>query len=168
MGEIPEYKIVERIMYRTRLDRATGCWMWQGSTTGSGYPDCRYNGTHRYVHRLMHIIHNGHLSDEKPFVCHTCDNPQCVNPEHLWAGSHTDNIQDAADKGRVPTPQSHERGEDHHGSKLTENDVVEIREKYANTDLTQYDLADEYGVIQPHIGSIVRGEDWSHVGGPTK
>jgi hypothetical protein len=153
-------------MMRTRRDRDAGCWVWQGSKAGGKYAEIVYNGEYRYVHRLMHIIHNGHLSDDKPFVCHTCDNPPCVNPDHLFAGSQEDNMQDAASKGHVPPKAAGVSGEDHHKAKLTERDVVAIREKYDTGDYSQQDLADAYGVNQAQIGCIVRGEDWADVGGP--
>jgi DNA-binding XRE family transcriptional regulator len=114
----------------------------------------------------MHIIHNGHLTDDKPFVCHRCDNPSCVNPDHLFAGSHQDNIQDAADKDRVPTDAAGVSGEDHHKSQLMESEVVEIRELYDTGDYTQQELADRFGVNQTAIGFIVRGENWKSAAGP--
>lgn len=155
-------------MKRVRRDRETGCWEWIGSRTGAGYGEIVYNGEKRYVHRLMHVIHNSFLTDEEPYVCHTCDNPACANPEHLWSGSHQDNIQDAADKRRVPTPNAGSSGEDHHASKVTENDVVEMRELYATGNYTQAELADRYGLKPAQTSAILRGEYWKDAGGPVK
>jgi len=166
MEVMAPHRICRRILMKVKYDRETGCWLWTGSTTGGGYPDIRFNGDHRYVHRLMHIIHNEFPTEEKPFVCHTCDTPACVNPEHLFSGSHQDNIQDAADKGRMPVNLDSVLGENHHKSKLTESDVVEIRERYDAGGISQRELGEEYGIDQTQVSQIVLGKNWKSAGGP--
>lgn len=157
---------VDRVMARTQIDDTTGCLMWQGATTAGGYGTIRVDGENRYTHRVMYQAHHGSLPEEKPNVCHTCDRPACVNPDHLWAGDDADNMQDASEKDRLPDDRPEYRGESHHDAKLTKADVVEIRERYAAGGDTQAGLADEFGVNQSEIGFIVRGEYWPDADGP--
>ena len=154
MGQIALHKLPVRIEMKVRRDSNTGCWIWTGTTTGAGYGEIGYNGEYHYVHRLMYIIHNGFLTEDEPYVCHTCDRPACVNPDHLFAGSHQDNIQDAADKGRVPTPQAGVSGEDHHSAKMTEEKVVALRELYDTGDYTQTELADRSDLALKTIQNV--------------
>lgn len=85
------------------VKKESGCWEWSGSGNGRGYGKhyAKINGKHSrmYAHRLSFLLHNGWLSDSV-HIMHSCDNPPCVNPEHLSAGTHTDNMQDMMRKGR--------------------------------------------------------------------
>jgi hypothetical protein len=148
-----------------RIKKQDGCWIWQGAKTSSGYGVIRINGQQHYAHRLVNRIFNETSTQKKPFVCHKCHEPSCVNPEHLYLGSHEDNMEDAKDNGEIG--KSRLIGEDHGTSKLTKNNVLEIRNKYETGDYTHQQLADEYNIGRSQIGKILRGENWQHVGGPT-
>jgi hypothetical protein len=87
-------------------------------------------------------------------ICHRCDNPPCVRPEHLFLGTQADNQRDRKRKGRSG------RGEKNGRAKLTARAVREIRARYARGDVSQAALGAEYGVSQPAIGFVVRGEHW--------
>lgn len=76
------------------------CWIWHGNRTNMGYGRIIVKGDAYYAHRLSYEFYVGSLSKEN-FVCHTCDIPQCVNPSHLFVGSHKDNMADMANKGRA-------------------------------------------------------------------
>lgn len=90
-------------------------------------------------------------------VCHSCDNPPCVNPEHLWAGTDRDNTMDKINKGRANST----KGEDNPGGgKLTWVKVREIRRLREQDGLSQQAIADRFNVSQPMIGLIVRGVRW--------
>lgn len=100
---------------------------------------------HRYVYEtLVESIPEGYI------VRHTCDNVLCVNPEHLKMGTHQDNSNDMVERGRVA------RGEKVASSKLTDQEVDEIRDLYNNTSYTQNDIGNFYGVSQRQISNIVR------------
>lgn len=90
------------------------------------------------------------------FVCHRCDNPPCINPDHLFLGTNYDNVADKLKKGRHRTI----RGSDRTDAKLTEADVLEIR---AASGISQQKLAEKYGVHQVLISKIKKGERWGHV-----
>lgn len=91
-------------------------------------------------------------------MLHRCDVPECVNPKHLFIGTPSDNMLDKVQKGRARGALP---GASHHGAKLTERDVIEIRRLYADGGITQRALADQFGVHQVQIGNIVRGESWA-------
>lgn len=71
----------------------SGCWLWEGSVMKNGYGEFHYNGSPIYAHRMSYLIYNGEFPDFA-LVCHTCDNKRCVNPKHLYLGSHSQNLVD--------------------------------------------------------------------------
>lgn len=145
--------------YREKWEEdPNGCWIWQSTTQASGHGQLWVDGRHRGAHRVSYKIHKGEIPDGM-HICHKCDVNPCVNPDHLYAGSRSDNVQDAIE--RTGWIESRERGEEHHSSKLTWDEVGEIRSRYANTEASQYDLASEYGVSASTVGEIVRREIWT-------
>lgn len=134
-----------------------GCWGWLGAKS-RGYgvlsvgSNCR--GTKRavYAHRFSWEKRFGPIP-LGAFVLHKCDNPACCRPEHLFLGSHEDNMRDRSEKNRVP------RGEHHHGARLTEKIVKEIRSAAE----THAALATQYGVTETAIEKIINRRTWRHV-----
>lgn len=102
----------------------TGCQLWSGRRTPKGYGSAKVGGELFLVHRAVWTAANGPIPFGK-LVCHRCDMPPCVNLEHLFLGSISDNTKDAADKGRLPTV--FRRGVEHPRLKLTDDDVRRIR-----------------------------------------
>ena len=92
-------------------------------------------------------------------VCHTCDVRCCVNPDHLFLGTHDDNMKDRDEKGR----QAKQKGSSHGLAKLTEADVLDIRARYAAGGVTQRELAEEYGVNQSLVSYIKNKQIWKHI-----
>jgi len=133
--------------------------MWQANTDKDGYGKIRDDGTYRRAHRVAYELHNGEIPD-RAFVLHTCDEPGCVNPEHLYPGSHQDNMDDRMERGSFDPPKEYrfKPGEKSPARKLDSGYVAEIRERYENTDDSQAAIGEEYGVSQKTISNVVRGE----------
>jgi hypothetical protein len=147
-----------------------GCWMWKAANVPKGYGVMYFNGRQQYAHRISYQIHVGAIPDGL-FVLHRCDTPACVNPEHLFLGTLADNTADMMAKGRskggAPSGDRNPMrihkallsGEKNGSSKLTMEQVEEIRRLY-KAGVVQTKLAVQFGVNQPHISRIVRGESW--------
>ena len=137
-----------------------GCWVWVGKTDDKGYGYTQYNGKKWLTHRLSYVLHVRPISKGRS-VLHTCDNPPCIQPLHLWPGTQADNVADMDEKGRRGTWDH--AGEKHPLAKLTDAQVQEIRERYLSGGVMQKDLAREYGVVDSAISHIIRGKRF---GGP--
>lgn len=142
--------------FHQKYEKTNSCWVWtagtrpnsKGALYGRHWTD---DGKSIGAHRFSYLIHYGDPGEM--FVCHSCDNPLCVNPDHLFLGSHKDNMRDMVNKGRSFTGS----GESKKGrAKLTNKQAINIR----NSDLSQSKLAAIYGVSQTTIGRIKRKESY--------
>lgn len=125
---------------------SSGCWEWTRSFNNQGYGQQRVTGGRTLVaHRVAYALHHGAIPGGQQ-VLHRCDNPKCVNPDHLFLGTQSDNIRDAVSKGR------HRRG-DGPASRFTASEVAEILAATGS----QRELAKRFGVAQNVIGRIKRG-----------
>lgn len=125
---------------------------------GYGYitlPTGKSGGRKEYVHRLSWKVHKG-LSPPGKQVLHTCDNTVCWNPDHLFAGSNSENRVDSVAKGR------HAHGSTHQWAKLTDNDVRAIRADRA-TGLTLKEIAAKHNVPFKTVDKIVYRVSWKHL-----
>lgn len=134
------------------------CWTWTGSRNRFGYGMLKIMDLHIVAHRASWLFTKGDIPGGL-YVLHTCDNPWCVNPGHLWLGTYRDNILDAYRKGRlVPN-----RGEDVGTSKLTWKQVREIRHLYSRGGINNKMLLGRmFGVSDTMIRNIVTGRWWKH------
>lgn len=138
---------VRRFMRQVKVS-TDGCWEWQGAKYANGYGNfSAYNLG--YAHRFAFLIFNGELCDGME-VCHTCDNPGCVNPAHLWQGTKRDNMRDCATKGRVNTV------------KLSNEDVRTIRQLH-NLKYPVADLAQRYNVTPTTIWDVISRRTWDYI-----
>lgn len=138
------------------------CWGWDGPTTRHGYGKLGMNGTEERAHRVSYRLEYGHAPDDL-YVLHRCDNPPCVNPDHLYVGTAADNTADAINRGRWD-PSDHDlKGETHGQAKLSKDQVLDIREQHQHGSATLQELADRYGVTKSAIRKVVTGENWSHL-----
>ena len=136
-----------------KVDKTDGCWNWQASTTRGGYGQFKLNGKMWKAHRFSWTLHNGQIPDAL-FVCHTCDNPKCVNPKHLFLGTPQDNMTDKKNKGRAPSRA--ENG----NAKLTEGCVDRIRDMI-RIGVSMRKIAEHFGVGATQIRRIRDAEAWS-------
>jgi hypothetical protein len=146
--------------FRTKVDTSGGmlaCWPYLGAPRGpEGYGAFWLGGRQEIASRVAFILANGPLDDDQ-VVRHTCDNVECCNPLHLIAGVQADNIADKVARRRQAT------GERVGTSRLTEDQVAEIRRRHTGRRGGQRLLAHEFGVSETVISGIVRGQSWRAV-----
>jgi DNA-binding XRE family transcriptional regulator len=151
---------------RVQLDEDTGCWLWTKATTsGYGYVGPKHKLAIKYgspsVHRICYIMWKGEVADDL-VVRHKCRNRHCCNPDHLEAGTHKDNAADRKRDGTEPEG-SFKKGSANTKSKLTEEQVRQIKVLYEQEKLRQKDLAEFFGVGISTIAAILQGRSWSHI-----
>ncbi len=139
---------------RTMWEPNSGCLIWLGSVNNGGYGNIWVNGKNIRCHRYSWTRTNGKIPPQM-YVLHKCDNRLCVNPHHLFLGTHQDNMDDRDAKGRGDKP----KGEANNQAKLTDLDIVNIR----SDSRTHTQLAHEYKVSRQNIGLIKRHKTWKHV-----
>ncbi len=144
-----------RFWRKAVVDR-NGCWVWTAAHRTSGYGIFNVNGKIRTASRLAYEIVFGPVADPETYVCHHCDNPPCIRPDHLFLGSNSDNQRDASRKGRKP------HGEQHPRARLSEQDVL-VAFSARRAGIRQATIARFFGVDHETIGSIFRGQNWSHI-----
>lgn len=164
-GVDPHSKIIHtRMYYATPAERLEAyvkrgqpneCWEWtRGCSKGYGNLSVG-NGKYRPAHIVAWEIANNTALPKGMVIRHTCDNPPCCNPAHLLIGTPADNMADKVARGRQP------RGESMATSKLTQQQVAEIRKRYAAGGIRQKDIAAEYGITQSNVSFLVRNITWA-------
>ena len=156
-----------------KVKKSSGCWIWCGSKRSKGYGAFVYARGGEVVqgraHRYSYELHKGKIPAGL-CVLHRCDNPACVNPDHLFLGSIADNNADMVSKGRHvrgatytdPLLCNYERGEGHHAAKLTESDIRMIRNQ-KKSGLSYSKLSRMHGLAVGHLFRIVTRKAWRHV-----
>ena len=154
----------------------TSCWMWAAGKSSNGYGTFCLSGKTVRSPRVSWVLANGPIPHNGSYhgfcVCHRCDNPLCVNPTHLFLGLHAANVADKVSKNRQAKgdangartrPETRARGEKQGRSKLTAEQIIQIRSLYATGRVFQRQLAVEFGVSGAAIGYIVRRKAWAHI-----
>jgi predicted XRE-type DNA-binding protein len=145
-----------------RVNKTSGCWLWAGGVSPQGYGRLHWRGQERAAHRVSWSLHTGRPIPRGNLVCHHCDTPLCVRPDHLYLGTAKTNAQDRDTRKRRDVRP----GERHHNARLTAGDVVTIR-NLAQT-LTHKAIGEQFDISRQHVGDILRGECWQVAGGETR
>ena len=149
---------LDRFMAKVKVDEITGCWEWQGSKNNTGYGQFKMPDRPHLAHRVSFQLFIRPIQSGK-HICHTCDNPSCVNPLHLFEGTNKQNMEDAARKGR-------RKGTGHAGSTLEAKDIVAIREfhkRHRGRHGASRFVAEWFGMSMMNVYDIARRRTWAHI-----
>jgi hypothetical protein len=147
--------LIERFEAKYIPEPNSGCWLWLGSASGGVRATIRDHGA-KYAARVSWELHNGLIADGL-LVLYRCDVPLCVNPHHLFLGTHLDNARDKYAKGRG----HHAKGEAQGSAKLTDREVWEI--KQLSGYLSQRKIAKAYGMSQAMVWNVQHERNWRHL-----
>ncbi len=136
------------------FDKVNGCWEWKGALRGKGYGCFKVDGKNKIASRVSYELYKNSISPSK-LVCHSCNNPKCVNPDHLYLGSYQDNTKQAVEQGR----QFVAKGELNGSCKLTEAEILAIK----SDTRSQRKIAKEYNCSQLHVSRIKRNLVWRYL-----
>jgi len=155
-------EILDRFWSKVDKKGPNDCWNWLASKV-HGYGRIRCGGKHERAHRLSWVIHNGYIPPGTMYgttcVLHRCDNPSCVNPNHLFLGDHSDNMRDMISKGR----DKYVKGEAQYFAKMTKNKVRLMRNWHRDSRIPQRKLAKIFGISQASVWAIVNYKSWKHI-----
>ena len=143
------------VRFYLKVRRTSGCWTWTGSKCSNGYGQIYVNGRLQQAHRVAWELANGPIPPGF-WVLHRCDNRACVLVAHLFLGDRAANTADMLAKGRSV------RGERNGRSRLTPNDVAEVK-RLRSCGYTQQAIADQLGMAQPTVSEILGGKRWRHL-----
>jgi predicted DNA binding protein len=147
------------------------CIVWTKAKAGKGYGVTSKNGKQVYVHRLAYEQKNGSIPPGF-VVAHKCDNPACYNPDHLFACTQKQNLEDMKEKGRSAKGDKHRskkhpelilKGESIGNSKLTECQIKQIRDMYIPRKVSLTMIAKEFGIAFQTVSKIVNNQSWKHI-----
>lgn len=151
-----EARFPDRFWSWVKIGEPDACWPWVGARDAPGYGRVYYQGKYPGTNRVAFFLTHDYWPKN---ALHSCDNPPCCNPAHIFDGTLADNVRDMIEKGR----QHYLHGADNPHSKLIESQVVEIRARHATGEYTNKALAEEYGVDPSTISDIVHRKNWRHL-----
>ena len=170
MGIYPRKSLLERFGAKINKGEPDECWLWVGARNPSGYGKIKAHGGFLAAHRVAFALAHGPILPGM-CVCHSCDNPPCCNPAHLFLGTNKDNTLDAIAKGRIAIgrrcgaythPENRPRGSSHGNAKLNEALVVAIR-RDGLAGISRKAIAEKYQICQSNVSLILLGKAWGHV-----
>ena len=164
-----EHKIIDPTpkqiaKFWSKVNKTSTCWVWTRGKIAFGYGRVRFGtgkGLLYLAHRVSYTLTYGPIPRDL-YVCHRCDNPPCVNPEHMFLGTARDNALDSVSKGRFNGWGGAKKGSSQPYAKLTEDDVRQIRVLRSHG-LTYREIAKRFGVSISAIVNIIRGTTWRHI-----
>jgi hypothetical protein len=159
MAELTVEEVTSK--FWSHVQKTDTCWLWTRSLN-HGYGQLWVNGKRWIAPRLAWVLTYGPLDSAKRMVCHHCDNPRCVRPDHLFLASQTDNLADMRRKGRGSPPPPPRRGCFNNKTSMSDDDVRTVRARYANGEGYRT-IAKSYGVWHTTIADIVKHRTWSHI-----
>lgn len=157
----------------SKVNKSGDCWIWTATRQGGGCGNFTVNRKAYQAHRWLYIQLHGPVAKGIE-ICHKCDNPACVNPDHLFAGTKSDNMQDSANKGRNAMQKRPWRscfnhptfepccGENQGNSKLTTEQVIDII-RLGREGVSSSAIGEMFGINAGHIRRILGGKAWKHV-----
>ena len=146
-----------------KVEKTETCWNWIAHKVGKGYGHFHSKGKEILAHRYSYELHKGKIA-ENLFVLHSCDNPSCVNPDHLWLGTKKDNRTDCESKGRAKLFGSKDakKGEENNKTKLKESDVILIR-SLKKEGKSFDELAQKFSIKKVTVRQIIHRKTWKHI-----
>jgi hypothetical protein len=154
-GKSPETRFWEKVNLSNKT--SSDCWEWIGLKSSKGYGVFKVDNENVSTHRYSWILHFGNIPN-KLYVCHKCDNPSCVNPNHLFLGTQKDNMQDMSKKGRA----SNSVGTNNPRAKLSDKDVYEIR-RLKSMGIKSNQLVKIFRTPLSTIVNITNNHTWKHL-----
>lgn len=156
-----------------KVEKTSWCWLWRGSLNAQGYGNFRHRGRTRLANRVVYELTTGQIPPDRFDVCHRCDVPACVNPDHLFLGTRADNVNDMLQKGRGNAargdrsgsrkhPERLRRGETSGMAKLTDDAVRLIRAE-REAGVTLVELARRLNVSHRTVCAVAKRQSWKHV-----
>ena len=152
-------EFLERFWAKVEKKGENDCWEWTAAKNEKGYGLIRIEGKNIKAHRVSLQIKINREIGEGLVTKHSCDNRGCVNPQHLTEGTQSENIKEAYERGRISVRKGSEIG----NSKLTETEILEIREICKEGLLTQKEIAELYGICSRNVSHIVNRQTWLHI-----
>lgn len=154
-------KIIDR--FESKIDKKdnNSCWEWTASRNKTNYGYFRIHPKTFLAHRISYLIYIG--SPDGLMVCHKCDNPPCVNPNHLFLGTNKDNMIDMAKKKRCTFQKNPMPGTKHPSHKINDGIVKSIRNEFDNSYGCITRLSNKYNISRKLVYNLIKRKSWSHI-----
>lgn len=144
----PRKPLSERFWSKVDKKHISGCWLWMANKNTQGYGSFDIDGKGKRAHRVAYELHYGSIPKGK-LVCHHCDNPSCVRPDHLFLGTQQDNVNDMVRKGRACR-------------KLTDEQILSMRALYKNG-ISYKELSQQFDTVFDNVYKIINRQTWKHI-----